>query len=176
MGKSKSSKSGGSIQQRHLHSRISFLHQAAAYLATNKSAVQPSQLSNAGSGAGSASRATKSPNENRNGQTRHLLNQLRGVSKKSQIRLGKDVKHSLCKRCDSLLVSGDTSREETRNDSKDSGKPWADVFEIKCKTCGTLKRFPTGQQRSQKVRAKKKPPLSTKLKGKQAPSKRMQQA
>ena len=168
MGKSKASKNGENVPQRHLHSRISFLHQAAAYLATNESNGQQPKTLKVGNGSGEFSEDSTLSQEKGYGQSRHLLNQLRGVSKKSQIRLAGDIKHTVCKRCDSLLVSGESSLEEVKNDSKGARKPWADVFEIKCKTCGIVKRFPTGQQRVQKIRFKKELPSSKKQKGKKA--------
>ncbi len=140
MGKAKGAKGGDGIPQRHLHSRISYLHQAAAYLATarirsNKSPevndIPPSDTSSATQRWLSSQR-----------QSRYLLNQLHGVSKKSQIRLGRDVKHSICRRCDSLLIPGATSSQEVKNESKGEGKPWADIFEVRCSNCGALKRFP----------------------------------
>lgn len=142
MAKSKAGKGGDSIPHRHLHARISYLYQASHYLSTsartNHNAVRniiTDQVPNGQSSYRSASCQSKS---------HHLLNQLRGVAKKSQIRLGKDVKHSICKRCDALLLSGHSSSLVLVNDSKGGKKPWADVYEVKCLTCQSVKRFPAG--------------------------------
>ena len=81
------------------------------------------------------------------GQPRRFINHLRAVSLKSQIRLSSDMKHSMCKRCDSLLVSGSTSASQIENHSRGGKKPRADVLVITCCTCGFKKRFPTGTTR-----------------------------
>ena len=81
------------------------------------------------------------------GQPRRFISHLRAVSLKSQIRLSSAMKHSMCKRCDSLLVSGSTSASEIENQSRGGKKPWADVLVITCHTCGFKKRFPTGATR-----------------------------
>ena len=81
------------------------------------------------------------------GQPRRFINHLRAVSLKSQIRLSSAMKHSMCKRCDSLLVSGSTSASEIENHSRGGKKAWADVLVITCHTCGFKKRFPTGTTR-----------------------------
>ncbi|RMX83039.1 hypothetical protein D0868_15723, partial [Hortaea werneckii] len=57
----------------------------------------------------------------------HLATHLRQVALKSQIRLRTDVKHSICKRCSSVLVEGQTSNKHIENKSKGGRKPHADV-------------------------------------------------
>lgn len=145
MGKAKTPKGGDGIPQRHLHARISYLHQAATYLATTQGEKNIPGSSAEVEGARPLKFKLRRPQSN---QTKHLLSQLQGVSKKSQIRLARNLKHSLCKRCDALLISGVTSSEQVTNSSIDERKPWADVFEIGCRTCGTVKRFPIGQKLS----------------------------
>jgi ribonuclease P protein subunit RPR2 len=147
MAKDKSSKGGGpGVPQKHLHSRISFLHQAASYLAlssTGASTEKPSSSASKGipTAAGGHTRPPRSDDASR------LLMHVRGVSRKSQIRLSPNVKHSICKRCDALLIPGMTSSESISNPSKHGKKVWADVLEIKCHRCETVKRFPVGTKR-----------------------------
>ena len=152
MGKQKSSKGGDSVPQKHLHSRISFLHQAAAYLSTAGPGISASQRETGHGGSGK-SPSPRLPPRPSSAQGRHLLNQLRGVSKKSQIRLGRDVKQSICKRCDSLLISGQTASQRVRNASKGERKPWADIFEVQCIRCKSVKRFPTGRLKDDRSQA-----------------------
>lgn len=141
MARSKESKGGDGVTQKHLHSRISYLHQAASYL----DSVSPETGSKTRSKR-RGDQARTQATHNQFNQSNHLINQLHGVSKKSQIRLSKDLKRSVCKRCDTLLIPGRTSHEELRNDSKGGSKPWADMFEIRCLTCRAVKRFAVGQQ------------------------------
>lgn len=143
MGKAKTSKGADGVPQRHLHARISYLHQAATYLANTQGENTLPEYSSNSEGARILEFKLRNPQSN---QTKHLLSQLQGVSKKSQIRLARNLKHSVCKRCDALLISGVTSSEQVTNSSTDQRKPWADVFEINCRTCGAAKRFPIGQK------------------------------
>ena len=158
MGKSKKSPKGGDgAPQKHLHSRISYLHQAAAYLATTRSPVSSRQRE-IGSGLLSGAVSKHGSNRSRTPQIQYLLTQLKGVSRKSQIRLGRDVKHSICRRCDTLMVLGMTSSQTVKNDSKYRRKPWADIFEVQCNVCSAVKRFPVGSQAGSSDR-KQQPPL-----------------
>jgi ribonuclease P protein subunit RPR2 len=76
---------------------------------------------------------------------------MRGVSLKTQLRLPVEVKRSVCKRCDTLLIPEVNSTEEIRNASRGRRKPWADVRVVRCSTCGTEKRFPQTDRRSKKL-------------------------
>lgn len=80
------------------------------------------------------------------GSTR-LLSQLRSVSLKSQIRLSSEMKHSICKRCNTLLISGRTSTNRVENKSRGCKKAWADLLIITCDICGMAKRFPLRAKR-----------------------------
>jgi ribonuclease P protein subunit RPR2 len=139
MGKTKAEKAqkkGDGIQQRHVHSRISFLHQAATYL--SGAAKQNTHH---------ATTISTTRHQHNAPQSRQFMAQLKEISQKTQIRVTPEMKRSICKRCQSLLVAGSTSEERIANASRSESKPWADVFEIRCKTCGTRKRFPIGQNR-----------------------------
>lgn len=87
----------------------------------------------------------------------HLATHLRQVALKSQIRLRTDVKHSICKRCSSVLVEGQTSNKRIENKSKGGKKPHADVLVISCKVCGAEKRFPVGAKRQKRKGERKQP-------------------
>jgi len=81
------------------------------------------------------------------GQTHRFVSHLRAVSLKGQIRLSAEMKHSICKRCDSRLVVGSTATRNMENKSRGGKKPWAEVLVISCNTCGVKKRFPVAAKR-----------------------------
>lgn len=155
MAKAKSTKSGKpGIPQKHLRSRLSYLHQAATLLTTARLSAQPDTAASHDKSenpdsqiAGSRKTCTVPSRE-----SNRLLSHLRGVSRKSQLRLSPAIKRTICKRCDSLLIAGMTSSATVVNDSKDATKSWADVFEIRCKQCDTVKRFPVGLETVAKKR------------------------
>ena len=89
----------------------------------------------------------KEKSSTRLGQGRRLVSHLRIVSLKSQIRLSSDMKRSVCRRCETLLIPGSTSTFEMENKSRGGRKPWADVLVVTCKACGTARRLPTGATR-----------------------------
>ncbi|EXJ83806.1 hypothetical protein A1O1_07433 [Capronia coronata CBS 617.96] len=149
MAKTKSSKANGAappVPNKHIHSRLSYLHQAATHLAVarNRRSTPINRIVRDPSTAPAGLPKSKSTDTQNASEASRLLGHLRGVSRKSQIRLAPEMKHSICKRCDSLLVPGRTSTELVVNYSKNGQKPWADVFEIRCVKCGTIKRFPVG--------------------------------
>ena len=166
------------IPNRHLHSRISYLYQAATYLAgvhhsadgreeRRKAFQDNSDDLNMKGNLYSISlicedsaeepeppndslACTSKPSLGASGLSRHLLYQLRSVSLKSQVRLSQDMKRSICNRCHTLLTPGITSSDQIENKSRGGSKPWADVLCVTCTTCGAAKRFPVGAQRQQK--------------------------
>ena len=172
MGKKKEKAPKG-CGQKHLYSRISFLHQAANYLATINGAtggdINPplsehyqdpgSQCSSSGkvdrSGSmlestgdlGEGARKAASPGHELPPLSRLMVNQFRSVALKGQIRLTPDLKNSFCKRCDTLLVPGYSCSNHLENKSKAGRKPWADVLVMTCNACETQKRFPVGAKR-----------------------------
>lgn len=147
MAKAKSSKADGPhVPNKHLHSRLSFLHQAATHLTV---AGNGRRVPRSTGDSSSQTVPPRQPGTKNEFEATRLLNHLRGVSRKSQIRLAPDMKHSICKRCDSLLLPGRTSTEVVVNQSKDGQKPWADIFEIRCIKCGAIKRFPVGIARKE---------------------------
>ena len=97
------------------------------------------------------------------GQSCRLLSHLKAISLKSQIRLSSEIKHAICRHCESLLLPGSSSTCKIENDSRGGKKPWADVLVITCDLCGTARRFPTGAERQckRKARVEKTQGLST---------------
>ena len=178
-------KGAAAVPQKHLHSRISYLYQAATYL-TNAydsglkirdsepvyeglaaAAIQENSLLGTTEIAGQEKRRVIPTQTKRDdcrpegnalkpllfkalGPSCHLLSQLRAVSLKSQIRLAPAMKHSICKRCNTLLISGSTSTSHVENKSRSGKKAWADVLVVTCDSCGFLKRYPVGAKRQRR--------------------------
>ncbi|KAI3327040.1 Rpr2-domain-containing protein [Xylariaceae sp. AK1471] len=151
------SKANGSVPNRHLFSRLSYLHQAATFLG--------SQVGKTTEGPKSEHRALSQPEEkggysgaqnrpaadqSRLKLARHLLTDLRATSLKSQIRVSPAIKNTICKFCDTLLIEGETSISVVENKSKGGKKPWADVLVVKCNTCGRAKHFPVQAPRQKR--------------------------
>ncbi|KAK5626856.1 hypothetical protein RRF57_002571 [Xylaria bambusicola] len=153
MGKAKTN---GSIPNKHLYSRLSYLHQAAALLGSQLGkphiSHQNAAASNISEDKPEHSDAQLSPatDQLRLNFTRHLLTDLRATSLKSQIRLSPAIKHTICKHCDTLLIPGETSTSVVENKSKYGKKPWADVLVVKCNTCGRVKRYPIHSPRQER--------------------------
>jgi ribonuclease P protein subunit RPR2 len=152
MAKVKSSKGAGGVTNKALHSRVSFLYQAAAYLATREP-----QCHNSSSADGMGLHQdvmtvsqTASQDDIRlpsHALSRRYISDLRAVSLKTQIRLSPSIKHSICKRCDIMLIDGSTCACEVENKSKGGSKPWADVLVRRCKSCGYERKFPCEAKR-----------------------------
>lgn len=140
------------VPHKHLHSRISYLHQAANYLArvsegtlTVQQAGDNTEVKNYQSvQQGAAKHFVEA-----SALTRHLNSHLRAVSLRSQIRLTPALKNTICKRCDTLLKPESTSTSRLENKSCGGKKPWADVLVVACKACGHVKRYPVGAKRQQ---------------------------
>jgi ribonuclease P protein subunit RPR2 len=140
MGKAKGKKGSDGVAQRHLHARISFLYQASHYLSTS---IGPNEKqADEGSSKKSQHGGLHHQPSHTQRQSRHLNCQLKGVARKSQIRLSREIKRSICKRCGALLLPGQTSSQALVNESKGGAKPWADVYEVRCLKCQAVKRFP----------------------------------
>ena len=58
------------------------------------------------------------------GTARHILSHLRRISQKSQIRLSRGMKHSICRRCEAILIPGFTSKAYIENKSRKGKKTW----------------------------------------------------
>ncbi|KAK6346665.1 hypothetical protein TWF696_006783 [Orbilia brochopaga] len=123
--------------QRAVLSRLSFLYQASALLSlpTEATSGQPSAPT---------------------GLPRYYTSHLLSVSRKSVQRLSPDVKHSICKRCSSVLIPGISCTNRVENTSKNERKPWADILVVQCTFCKACKRFPTLDRAKLKSKAAEK--------------------
>ena len=171
-------KNKGGIPNKHLHARIAYLQQAVTYLSTkdqNSTSFDTSSTSKIEDGGGGSkptpedessqrlkhARAGDLDDDNQKaaepltkpqsgGLPLYLTGHLTQVARKSQIRLQTSVKHSICKRCGTVLVERSTSSKFVENLSKGGKKTHADVLVVECGTCGTQKRWPVGAQRQGK--------------------------
>ena len=144
MAKAKASKARHVDPNRTKHSRVSYLFQAATYLAMNRHS-NDNGLSQHEEAEDSY---TKVEHPRRSlGATRRLLSDLRNVSLKAQLRLSPAMKHTVCKNCDTLLIDGSTCLNSVENKSKGGKKPWADVWLRQCAFCGAERRYPVAAER-----------------------------
>ncbi|KAF1991640.1 Rpr2-domain-containing protein [Aulographum hederae CBS 113979] len=155
------------VPNKHIYARASYLYQAATYLASKqnstatKSSTQDAPSSEAQQEKTQHNGPTstiipshQSPHEEEENSTptkikppglpAQLLSQTRAVSRKGQARLSLDIKRSICKRCNSLLVSGSSSSDYLENKSNGGKKACADVWVVECVFCSAQKRFPVG--------------------------------
>lgn len=158
-------KTGANVPHKALHSRISYLYQAAAYLSTQaQHSVPPPQNetttpnirqetqpnASAINRVSDATSPVKKSLSASNALSRKMISDLKTVSLKIQVRLSPAFKHSMCKRCDALLIEGSTCTTEIENKSKGRKKPWADIMVRKCTNCGCKKRYPINTDRQQR--------------------------
>jgi ribonuclease P protein subunit RPR2 len=156
MGKTKNT---GSVPNRPIYARISYLYQAAAHLGSHAAQVHHQE-----STVRPPEKALALPEENRGLSdnsvrqimSRRLLADMRATSLKAQIRISPSMKRTICKFCNSLLIEGQSSLSYVENKSKGGKKTWADVLVIKCNTCDGMKRFPV-----QAPRQKRRPTRGT---------------
>ena len=151
--------------QKHLRSRISFLHKAAAHLCGTPGQPGSNLVNSLSSTKDTAdddhsmmhqSDTARDSQTGLNGDltssgtlgiSRLFVSQLKGVAQKGVIRLTPDMKRAMCKRCDTVLEDGSTSSRRLENASRCGRKPQADVLVITCNVCGAKKRLPVGTQR-----------------------------
>ncbi|KAI1819691.1 Rpr2-domain-containing protein [Xylaria intraflava] len=156
------SKGNGSVPNKHLYSRLSYLHQAAAFLGSQVAITKASESKPDGLGGDFKNKAERlAANQLRLKFAGHLLTELRATSLKSQIRLSPAIKHTTCKFCDTLLIEGETSTSLVENKSKGAKKPWADILVVKCNTCGGVKRFPVQAPRQKRRPQREQLPKET---------------
>jgi ribonuclease P protein subunit RPR2 len=160
MAKAKTQKAVASAPNKALHSRVSYLYQAAAFLSTRQlnfsetagsDIVEPKR--NSANTDDNGTKTSVSQNVLGPGSlslSRKLLADLRSVSLKAQIRLSPTIKHSICKRCDTMLIEGSTCTSGIENQSKHGRKPWADVLVRTCSSCGSQRRFPVTAERQKR--------------------------
>ncbi|KAF2629811.1 Rpr2-domain-containing protein [Macroventuria anomochaeta] len=145
MAKDKPPKPKG-VPNKHLHARTTFLYQAATYLtlhsSINKNECRPNDA------IPSETHSIQQPSP----LALQLGSDLHTVSRKAQLRLSIDLKRSVCKSCNAILVPGHTATQITENVSKGGKKPWADVLVVSCNRCGSKRRMPVGAKRQPKKR------------------------
>lgn len=145
MSKVKASKPKG-VPNKHLHARTTFLYQAATYLTLQTNAESRPHLKPRTQTGQSEDSQIERPSP----LALQLGSDLQQVSRKGQLRLSTDLKRSMCKSCNAILVPGRTATQLVENQSKDGKKPWADVLVLECKLCGGKKRFPVGAKKQLK--------------------------
>ncbi|KAK9322534.1 RNAse P Rpr2/Rpp21/SNM1 subunit domain-containing protein [Lipomyces orientalis] len=134
MAKAKAKTSAGltkSLKNRDQYLRTSFLYQASVLMA-NSASTSPDLAESATSATAPLSR--------------FYASQMKSVARKGVIRLDPNIKRSICKRCDTVLIPGRTCAIAIENGSVNT-VPHADVLTHTCKVCGGQKRFPVGQNR-----------------------------
>jgi ribonuclease P protein subunit RPR2 len=148
MSKVKPPKSKG-IPSKHLHARTTFLYQAATYLSLQTSTSGTAPVP-AGRKCEHVAAAYNPCFPDHSPVALQLASHLQQVSRKAQLRLAVDIKRTMCKRCNTILVHGRTASQMLENTSKGGKKPWADVLVLECKMCGGKKRFPVGATKQNK--------------------------
>ena len=148
MAKGKTGKAASNVPNKAAHIRVSFLYQAAAFVAqqqdvhtsTTPQSTNATPNTTAGIQTGESLRPV----------SRRLISDLRSVSNKTMIRMSPAMKHSICKNCNELLIDGSTCTYHVENKSRDGKKSWADVMVQKCNTCAVEKRFPLAPTRQKR--------------------------
>lgn len=182
MGNQKDKSAKGNVNK-HIFARVSYLHQAATYLSQQQHVLLRQEhlkdeecgqsidkfkqgagrkLEQQGTDRASLGTSDESSVKSSLREQRRLVSHLRAVSLKGkgQARLPAELKQSICKRCDTLLVEPSTCRAYTENKSRGGRKPWAEVKVLECVCCGAKKRFPVGSERqARKVLRKTKEDL-----------------
>lgn len=82
----------------------------------------------------------------------HLLFQLRDVCQKTQVRLPRDIKNTICRRCKGILKPGETVMGEIYNPSRKARYLKQKLMVVECTRCGCVKRYPIGANRQQPKR------------------------
>jgi ribonuclease P protein subunit RPR2 len=190
------SKGAKGAPNKHLHARILFLQKAAEYLASQEresrrapaphsanrdnadDVTRGTTLPVVGDSTTHSGEAVTSPNTKETAMTQlsstmpaYMCSQLRQVALKSQIRLSRTVKQAVCKRCNSILVEGQTCNRFVENLSR-GNKAHADVLVLECRTCGGKKRFPTKTTRQKRKCERETPigPVKSNTESERAPS------
>jgi ribonuclease P protein subunit RPR2 len=153
MSKVKAPKAKG-VPNKHLHARSTFLYQAATYL-TLQTATQDNEVSTDVIQSEQAALPDGSKIQRYSPLALQLGSDLQQVSRKGQLRLAVDLKRSVCKSCNAILIPGRSATQKIENPSKGGKKPWADLLVVSCNLCGGSKRFPVGATKQLK-KAKRK--------------------
>ncbi|KAF2666462.1 Rpr2-domain-containing protein [Microthyrium microscopicum] len=174
------SKKERKVANKHLHSRVSFLHQAANLVANisasnseiksttrnkNQQFQHPTQCDpddepsshQEPSNSSAPSDETSLKIKNSYALSGYLSSHIITLQRKSNdVKLTREIKRTICKRCNTLLLPGKTSSSKVENKSRGGKKAWADVLVETCLLCGMEKRYPVGakKQLSKKDRIK----------------------
>jgi ribonuclease P protein subunit RPR2 len=130
------------VPNKHLHARSTFLYQAATYLTLRAGAPDADR-------AEESAQSSHAP-QSYPGLALQLGSDLQNVSRKGQVRLSPELKRTICKTCNTVLIPGRTATQAIENESKGGKKSWADVLVITCALCTSKKRFPIGAKRQRK--------------------------
>jgi ribonuclease P protein subunit RPR2 len=178
MAKAKAENSVKRVQNRHVYSRMAFLHQASQHLASKQFLPEhPAEVTLGGDVAkfltfnrngdkqpqpvdvmppntGGNVSITHGTNQSTSlhptdgfGLSRRLASHILSVSRKVSVRTSREMKRSICRRCASILIPGQTADNRVENKSRRGHKSCADVMLVTCSACGFEKRYPFGAQR-----------------------------
>lgn len=158
MAKQKTTKSSANCPNKSLHSRVSFLYQAASYLTSQELQATVGNKAENPTEEKEIQLGTVIPEKDSEHQfniatrtkSQQYLSDLRSVSQKMQIRLSPTMKHTICKRCDTMLIGSVTCTTKVENKSKNGKKSWADVLVQACNSCGFERRFPVCAERQKR--------------------------
>ena len=140
----------------HLHARLAFLQRAAQLLEEQQHSGEVGSESQHGTSKGLIDGYTSKAEAGDTARTfipkgnsiaRELSSHTTAITKKTNIRIMPDMKRTICKRCSSKLIEGQSSESKIENKSRDGRKAWANVLVVTCLSCGMEKRFPKGQQK-----------------------------
>jgi ribonuclease P protein subunit RPR2 len=160
MSKVKPPKAKG-VPNKHLHARSTFLYQAATYL-TLQTATPDDELTTHLVQGEHATLHDIPKARKHSPLALQLGSDLQQVSRKGQLRLAVDLKRSMCKSCNTVLIPGRTATQNIQNPSKGGKKPWADILVLSCNICGGEKRFPVGAKKQlSKAKRAAIPPQTT---------------
>lgn len=189
MPRSKADGRGKPVPNKHILTRISFLFQAAQYLANLQSTtlseletptsriksqetemqsertLLPRRIQNSEHSSENKNDEhiddpesrdlTSQHTRNNSGLPRELASQILTISRRSVAKGSREIKRSICKRCTSVLMPGQTAEHRMENQSRGGRKPWADILVVTCLACGMEKRYPVGAPRQAKKKHRK---------------------
>ncbi|CAE7025238.1 hypothetical protein CFE70_003580 [Pyrenophora teres f. teres 0-1] len=158
MSKVKPPKSKG-VPNKHLHVRLSYLYQAATYL-TLQTTIQDTTRTGVTQD-GQTDLHDTAQTQRQSALALELGSDIQQVSRKGQLRLAVDLKRSMCKSCNAVLIPGRTATQVIENLSKGGKKPWADVLVVTCSLCGGKKRFPVDAKKQLKKAKRRTAPIAT---------------
>lgn len=143
-------KNGDSVPNKHLYSRISYLHQAATYLASQSPSAEGQQHQQQQNTCNTHDDTKPAPPPPSHNLARQLVADIRTVGRKVLIRPSPRMKQTLCKHCDSVLIEGKSCVTSVENPSRGGRKPWADVLVVRCRVCDNVRRYPVSAPRQKR--------------------------